>query len=301
MANVALSPSQEADQSSAPAKRRGPLSYLLRNTNFVVGMVIFLIIAIVPTVIGLTIDDTLHRTGSFPARQGPSAEAPLGTDTLGRSVAIEMTEAIPNSLQIGLIAATLGTLIGTLVGFASGYFGGVLDAIFRITIDVFLAVPSLLFLILIGSLLRGVDIYVMAVFIGLFAWAWPARQIRAQVLSLKERSFVEVARMSGMSGMEIILIELMPHMIPWLGANFVNAVIAAILAESGLAIIGLGPQGVQTIGMMIFWALEGNAILLNYWWWWIPSVATLILIFLSLYLVSLGLDEVTNPRLRSEA
>jgi ABC-type microcin C transport system permease subunit YejE len=106
----------------------------------------------------------------------------------------------------------------------------------------FLAGPSLLFLILIAALVRGVSVQTMALIIGLFAWAWPARQVRAQVLSLKERDFVEVARMSGMSGLGIIVRELMPHMIQWLGANFVNAFIAAILAESGLSILGLGPS-----------------------------------------------------------
>jgi ABC-type nitrate/sulfonate/bicarbonate transport system permease component len=141
-----------------------------------------------------------------------------------------------------------GTALGAIVGFVSGYFGGLVDAVLRILIDVFLAVPSLLFLILIASLFKGVGVQAMAIIIGLFAWSWPARQVRAQVLSLKERSFVEVARLSGMSGLEIIFRELMPHMIPWLGANFVNAFIAAILAESGLSILGLGPQQQMTVG-----------------------------------------------------
>jgi peptide/nickel transport system permease protein len=139
----------------------------------------------------------------------------------------------------------------------------------------------------------------MALIIGLFAWAWPARQVRAQVLSLKERSFVEVARMSGMSGFEIIIYELMPHMLPWLGANFVNAFIAAILAESGLSILGLGPQREMTLGMMIYWALSYSAVFNNIWWWWLTPVLTLMLLAFSLYLVHLGFDEVSNPRLRA--
>jgi peptide/nickel transport system permease protein len=210
-----------------------------------------------------------------------------------------MSEALPNSLQIGLIAATFGTLVGALVGFASGYFGRIVDAILRVLIDVFLAVPSLLFLILIASLVKGVGVQTMALIIGLFAWAQPARQARAQVLSLKERAFVQVARISGMSGPEIIVRELMPHMFQWLGANFVNAFIAAILAESGLSILGLGPQREMTLGMMIYWALTYGAILQNLWWWLTP-VLTLILLFLALYLMHLGFDEVSNPRLRSQ-
>jgi peptide/nickel transport system permease protein len=166
-------------------------------------------------------------------------------------------------------------------------------------IDVFLSVPSLLFLILIASLLRGVSVQTMALIIGLFAWAWPARQIRAQVLSLKERAFVQVAHLSGMSSLEIIFRELMPHMIQWMGANFVNAFIAAVLAESGLSILGLGPQREMTLGMMIYWALNYGALLQNLWWWWMTPVVTLVTLFLALYLVHLGFDEVSNPRLRA--
>jgi peptide/nickel transport system permease protein len=95
--------------------------------------------------------------------------------------------------------------------------------------------------------------------------------------------------------------ELLPHMFTWLGANFLNAFIAAILAESGLSILGLGPQRDMTLGLMLYWALDADALLRNLWWWWLTPVVTLIVLFLSLYLVHLGLDEVGNPRLRTQA
>jgi peptide/nickel transport system permease protein len=139
----------------------------------------------------------------------------------------------------------------------------------------------------------------MALIIGIFAWAWPARAVRSQALSLKERPFVQVANLSGMGDFEIIGRELLPHMMAWLGANFLNAFIAAILAESGLSILGLGPQQEMTLGMMIYWALSYSAIFLNLWWWWLTPVVTLMALFLSLYLIHLGLDEVGNPRLRT--
>jgi peptide/nickel transport system permease protein len=140
----------------------------------------------------------------------------------------------------------------------------------------------------------------MALIIGAFAWSWPARQVRAQVLSLKERAFVQVARLSGMSGLEIIFRELMPNMLQWLGANFVNAFLAAVLAEAGLSLLGLGPQREMTLGMMVYWALSYGAILQNLWWWWLSPVLALMFLFLSLYMVHLGFDEVSNPRLRSQ-
>jgi peptide/nickel transport system permease protein len=297
---MAVVADQEQPAEALPS-RRGFFRQLLQNEKFVIGLVIFVTLSMLPFVIRLFMDPGLRATGSFPARMPPSSEVLLGTDSLGRSVLFQMAEAVPNSLLVGLIAATLGTLLGAFVGFISGYFGGIIDAVLRVLIDVFLAVPSLLFLILIASLVRGVGVPAMALIIGLFAWSWPARQVRAQVLSLKEREFVEVARLSGMSGMEIVVRELMPHMIPWLGANFVNAFIAAVLAESGLSILGLGPQREMTLGMMIYWSLNFGAILQNLWWWWMTPVVTLIALFLSLYLVHLGFDEVANPRARTRA
>ncbi len=210
---------------------RGFLSRLFSNRLFTIGLAIFLVVLVAALLGAASVDPSMRRAGAFPARQAPGGTSWLGTDSLGRSIGVQLTEAIPNSVQVGLVAATVGTLLGALVGFASGYFGGWVDAILRVLIDVFLSIPSLLFLILIASLVRGVNVSTMALIIGIFAWAWPARQVRAQVLSLKERGFVEVARLSGMVGMEIIILELMPHMFPWLGANFVNAFISAVLQE----------------------------------------------------------------------
>lgn len=274
---------------------------LLRNQKFLIGITVILTLVILALIGGLISPPELRRAGSLPARLPPGPGGLLGTDSLGRSVALQMSEAVLKSLQVGLIAAFLGTFLGALIGFASGYFGGIVDALLRILIDVFLSVPSLLFLILIASLVKGVSVPAMALIIGAFAWASPARQSRAQVLSLKERTFVQLARLSGMSGLEIIFRELMPNMFQWLGANFVNAFLAAVLAESGLSLLGLGPQREMTLGMMIYWALSYGAILQNLWWWWLIPVLTLMCLFLSLYLIHLGLDEVSNPRLQRVA
>jgi peptide/nickel transport system permease protein len=270
---------------------------LFRNRKFLLGFIIIAVLVLVAVVNNTLTDPALRRTGSFLPKQPPGTGAPLGTDALGRGIAIQMSEAILKSLLVGLIAASLGTFLGALIGFAAGYFGGVVDAVLRVLVDVFLSVPSLLFLILIASLVKGVGVPAMALIIGAFAWASPARQSRTQVLSLKERAFVQLARLSGMSGLEIIFRELMPNMLQWLGANFVNAFIAAILAEAGLSLLGLGPQREMTLGMMVYWALSYGAILQNLWWWWLMPVLALICLFLSLYLIHLGLDEVSNPRL----
>jgi peptide/nickel transport system permease protein len=276
---------------------------LLGNRKFVLGASVFLVLLVVAIVGGRLLGPLALRSGAFAPKQGLGAVGVLllGSTSLGQSILAQLFQAIPNSMLVGLLAATPGTCIGALLGLTSGYFGGKIDAVLRVLIDVFLSVPSLLFLILIASLLRGLGVPALAIIIGLFAWAWPARAVRAQVLSLKERPFVQVALLSGLSGVEIVWGELMPHLLPWLGANFVNAFIAAILAESGLSILGLGPQQDMTLGMMIYWALSYGALLQNIWWWWATPVLTLILLFLALYLVHVGLDEVSNPRLRGSA
>jgi peptide/nickel transport system permease protein len=279
---------------------RSVASVVLSNRKFVVGGTVFLVL-LVMALIGAQIAGPLPlRSGAFQPKLAPGAAgALLGTTTLGQSIVAQLWQAIPNSMLVGLLAAAIGTAVGALLGLASGYFGGKLDAALRVLIDVFLSVPSLLFLILISSLLRGLGVPAIAVIIGCFAWAWPARAVRSQVLSLKERPFVQMGLLSGLSGWEIVWGELMPHVLPWLGANFINAFIAAILAESGLSILGLGSQRDMTLGMMLYWSLNYGALLQNLWWWWLTPVLALIVLFLSLYLVHLGLDEVSNPRLRA--
>ncbi|MGQ9629769.1 MAG: ABC transporter permease [bacterium] len=274
---------------------------LLGNRKFSVGFAIFIIVLIGGVVASRALPFEYRRTGAFRPGLPPGIEHILGTDSLGRDVAVQLASAVINSLQIGLIAAIIGTFLGSAIGFTSGYYGGALDSLLRILIDVFLSVPSLLFLILIASLVKGVSVQVMAMIIALFSWSWPARQIRAQVLSLKERGFVYVAMLSGMSKFEIIVRELMPNMLQWMGANFINAALSAILTESGLSLLGLGPQGEMTLGMMIYWSLSYSAIFRGMWWWWSTPVVTLVCVFLSLYLMHLGSDEVSNPRMRSKA
>lgn len=278
-------------------------SILLDNRKFLIGALIFLALVVVALVGGALLGPGPLRSGALKPKLGPALDGALllGSTTLGQSVFAQVLQAIPGSCLVGLVAALIGTTIGALIGLTSGYFGGKVDGVLRVLVDVFLSVPSLLFLILIASLLRGVGIPLLAVIIGLFAWAWPARAVRSQVLTLKERPFVQVALISGMSGIEIVGYELLPLLLPWLGANFVNAFIAAVLAESGLSILGLGPQTGMTLGMMIYWSLNYGAILQNLWWWWVPPVGLLITFFMALYLVHLGLDEVSNPRLRAAA
>lgn len=291
-------------KSAFPGRLAGNLTSFLKgpfsNRNFSVGFAMFVILVATPLLgVFLSSPDLLLVGHALPALP-PSLDHVLGTEVLGRDILVQLFGATINSLKIGLIAATIGTAAGALIGFVSAYYGGITDDILRILTDVFLSIPSLMFLILISALVRAVTVETMALIIAAFAWAWPARQIRAQALSLKEREFVYMAKLSGMGSFELIVRELMPHMLQWMIANFVNSYLSAILTESGLSILGLGPQTDMTLGMMLWWALNSAAMYRGLWWWWGAPVFVLIFSFFSLYLMHAGLDEVINPKLRGK-
>jgi len=138
----------------------------------------------------------------------------------------------------------------------------------------------------------------MALLLALFAWPGPTRLIRSQVLTLRERGFIRMARLSGSSTLSIMFREMLPNLLPWLAASFAGNVSGAILAASSLEALGLGPSRVPTLGMTIFYALRGAAVLRNMWWWWGFPILTLIIIFTGLFMIATGLDEIANPRLR---
>lgn len=269
--------------------------------KFAIGFIALMVIISGSLIGSFLLPRDYYRTGSFTPNTPPSWSNPLGTDSLGRDVLAQLSWGTQNSIRIGLIAATIGTLVGAVIGFIAGYHGGYLDKVLNVIIDMVLSIPSLLFLVLIAALIKGaVTVEVMALIISITNWAWPARQIRAQALSLKERDFVYMAKLSGMSSSEIIFKELMPHMFQWMGANFINAFLAAVLTEAGLSILGLGPQREMTLGMMLYWALNYSAIYRGLHWWWSSPVITLIILFTTLYILHVGFDEVINPRMRKK-
>lgn len=233
-----------------------------------------------------------------PGFQPSQAAHPLGTESGGRDMLALLITGTPNSLLVGVIAAAIGIAVGTLLGVAAGFMGGWVDAAIRTASDSVITIPSLAVLIVISSYVREIDLRSMGLLLALFAWPGPTRVIRAQVLSLRERGYVQMARLSGVSTFRIMVFELMPNLLPYLAATFTGSVSANILAATGLEALGLGPSRVPTLGMTIFYAIRGAAILRGMWWWWGLPIFMLILIFSGLFLVTIGLDEVANPRLR---
>jgi len=284
---------------AGPGRIGAVVRYGRRNLSLVVGVVLLSALVLFVGIGHVVVDTSKARALSAPALQPPSLEHPFGTDRQGRDLLATMVAGTPRTLRIGFIAGFLGVGIGSILAFVAAYYRGTADAVIRGVADVGLTVPGLLVLIIIAvSIKEGLTVDQMAVIVASLAWLNPTRTIRAQVLTLRERAYVEVARLSGMSGPEIIVKELMPNLLPYLGATLVNAVSNAILASIGLEVLGLGPIESPTLGMTLYWVNYNAALINGLWWWWTAPIAIILIVFLGLFFLTVGLDEIANPRLR---
>jgi peptide/nickel transport system permease protein len=240
--------------------------------------------------------DTSQNVGSGEPTGDP--RHPLGSDDQGRDMLALIITGAPASLRVGVIAASFGMLLGIILGFAAGFLGGWVDTIIRTASDTAFTIPSLAVLLVISAYLKRVDVETMALLLALFAWPGPTRLIRAQVLTLRERGYVRMARLSGVSTLGVMFKEMLPNMSPYLAASLVGNISGAILAATSLEALGLGPTRVPTLGMTIFYAIRATAILRDMWWWWGFPILVLIFMFTGLFQIATGLDEIANPRLR---
>jgi peptide/nickel transport system permease protein len=283
-----------------PGKLTLLLRYFNRNRGLAVGLVI-LIALVLFTVIGLmTINPKQAYPLSVATKQPPSLKYPFGTDFFGRNLLAAMVVGMWQTAVIGVIAGGLGTLIGVVLGFTSAYFGGWIDSTIRTICQILTPIPVLLIQVVVAGSLdkRDVTIITMALIVVMLAWMGPTLVIRAQVLTMKERQFVSVAKLSGVSDIAIIFKEILPNLLPFIAAAFVGQVFAAVFASFYLAVLGLGPLREPLLGNII-WAAQLQGAFFNGWWWWPigPSIA-MILILGSLALINMGLDELANPRVR---
>ncbi|MDB5505366.1 MAG: Peptide/nickel transport system permease protein [Devosia sp.] len=292
--------------SSEPGEVRQPgafmlmLRYLRRNKGLAFGIAILIGLTLF-TVIGLLVINPKH---AYPLSAGlklpPSLKYPFGTDFFGRNLLAAMVVGMWQTAFIGLLAGGIGTFVGVVLGFTSAYFGGWVDTVVRTVCQILTPIPVLLIQVVVAGSLdkRDVTIFTMAIIVAVLAWMGPTLVIRAQVLTMKERQFVSVAKLSGVSDMGIIFKEILPNLLPFIGAAFVGQVFAAVFASFYLAVLGLGPLREPLLGNII-WAAQGQGAFFNGWWWWPiePSVA-MILILGSLALINMGLDELANPRVR---
>jgi peptide/nickel transport system permease protein len=273
--------------------------YLRRNPSLAVGLALFFFLFFLAFIGSFFVNLDDARPISVRPLQPPSWALPFGSDKQGRNLFAVMIIGTPETLRIGLIAGFIGVGLGSVLAFLAAYYRGWVDALLRGIVDIGLTIPQLMVLIVIAMVVQhALSPMMLALIVSSLAWLYPARTIRAQVLSIRERSYVSIARLSGLSGPRVIFAEILPNLLPYLAASLVNATSAAVLASIGLEVLGLGPMDSATVGMTIFWVNYNAAVINGWWWWWLPPIAVICILFVSLFLIGAGLDEVANPRIR---
>ena len=274
------------------------LRELLRNGWFSVGAAILLVLAVLVVLSFFAPDDpTAWRVAPRDLR--PSWEHLLGTDSKGQDVFWQMTFAVRNSLAVALLAALISRAIAVTVGLVAGYSGGVVDQGLMFINDALLVLPLFLLLVLLAMLVREqMSILSMAVMFGIVGWAWDARLIRSQILSLREREFTYTAILSGTPVHKLVFREYFPFVLPLLLATLISYMAWVVGMEITLALIGLTDLRIPTLGSVLKWAIDYQAMLLRLWWWVFAPIVASVALFVALYLISVSISDYLDPRAR---
>jgi len=230
----------------------------------------------------------------------PSFNFLLGTDMAGRDVFAQLCIAIRDSLWVGTLAGALALGIAILMGGVFAYKKGLVDEGANLIINIFLVLPQLVILVVMASLLEGRSLIAVAMLIALFSWPWMARNMRSQVLSLRERKFVDLARISGKSDFTIVVKEILPNMLAYVFLVFIMATGWAVVMESSISVIGLGPTTGFTLGKMLQYVIAWDVIRLGAWWYFIPPGLIIVMFTGTLLMLTSVIDDVLNPKVRTE-
>jgi peptide/nickel transport system permease protein len=239
------------------------------------------------------------RWGAVPRDLPASREHLLGTDSNGQDIFWIASFAVRNSLTIALIAGIVSRIIAVLVGMVSGYKGGRVDRGLMFLSDTLLVIPLFLIIVLAAMLIRdSMNLITLGLLLAFFGWAWDARVIRSQILSLREREFTQTALLSGSKTLPLVFGEYMPYATPLVFSTLINNMAWAIGLEMTLAILGLVNVQTPTLGTMLYWAINFQAILLGRWLWVLTPVVLSVLLFVALYWMSVSISEYLDPRTR---
>jgi len=232
----------------------------------------------------------------------PSFKFLLGTDMAGRDIFAQLCVAIRDSLWVGIIAGFSSLIIAILIGGFLSYKKGLVDEGANLVTNIFMVLPELVILIIIAALLEGRSLEIVGILIGLFSWPWMARSLRSQILSLRERKFVDLARISGKSDLSIVVKEILPNMLAYVFLVLIIGIGSAIVVEAGISVIGLGPTSATdiTLGKMLQWAISWEAIPQGIWWYFVPPGLILVILTGTLVMITAFIDDVLNPKLRTE-
>ncbi|MEM1694635.1 MAG: ABC transporter permease [Ignisphaera sp.] len=273
---------------------------LIKNRRFMLGLAMFLVLLLMGLVGPLLYPRDPLAFAAYPPDLPPSPEFPLGTDRGGRDVFAQFLHGIRMSLYVGFLTAVISTVIGLVIGVTAGIKGGVLDETLMGLTNLVLAIPSWLVALLIASITpaehRGPEF--MGLILGIFSWPWFARAVRAQFQSLREREFVALSRMAGYGDLRIAFEDLLPQIGAFIVSSFAGLMATGIGGEAGLAIIGVGMTRHISLGMILFWAGTYQAYITGAWWLFLPAGIAMIILMVSLQMVSVGLEQLFNPRLR---
>jgi peptide/nickel transport system permease protein len=279
----------------------GWLLLLLRNRKSRVGiaMVCFMVlIALIAPLISVAHPNDFNL---LAARQAPSWHHLFGTTDQGSDIFSQVVLGARRSLLLGFAAAVLATGVAATLGVTAAYSGGIVDEVVNFFINVFLVIPAIPLLVVISGFTKNRGMWTMVVILAAVLWAFEARILRGQALSLKSRDFVLSAKATGESTRRIVFAELMPNMISRIAAGFVLVFYIALLTDAGLEFLGLGDMSKTSWGVTLYWAQVNSTVLQGEWWPFFFPGAALAFTVLGLVLLLAGIDEVSNPRLRAEA
>lgn len=275
------------------------------SVKFRIGVIIFLTLVLAAIFQGPIIDWYLGPDVNVPEAgssgaifQEPSRTHLLGTDRFGRDWLGMILVSLPVSLTVSFLAAAISVSLGSAVGFIAGFKGGRIDTVLRMMTDILIVIPTFPLILVLAAYARSLSSVQLALAIAIFAWAASARIIRTQVLSLRERPYIELSRMTNMTDREIIIQDILPNMIPYLGINLAQATITSAFALVGLTALGLAPQGLTDLGALVNLALSWAVLSLGNWWIFAAPVAVLTALFFGLAMINQGMEEFYNPRLR---
>ena len=230
---------------------------------------------------------------------GPSLAHWLGTDFMGRDILSQLLAGARVAFMVGVSAAVMSIALGTAIGMTAGYLGKFADTILMRLADMIMVMPTLLVVLLLAAVFGQLNIWTIVLIIALFRWPGVSRIIRGQTLSLKQRPFVEAAKVAGASHMRIIFRHIMPNVLPLAFLFMTFRVTSAIITEAALAFLGFGDPGTVSWGMMLQWVWKtGHMFKAPYWL--LPPGICISLITLSFYMLGRAMDEVLDPRLRKE-
>jgi len=239
---------------------------------------------------------------TYPRNQRPSLEHLLGTTALGQDTFWLLSWSTGNSLLLGVIVAAIATVVGVFAGLLAGYRGGAVDRVLSFFMDCLIVIPSLPLLILLSSLTKGqTSLVAIGTLLVIFNWPFPARQIRAVALTMRERDFVSLAWFSGESTVRILRVQMLPYLQRWAIANFVNTILVVVAVETSLAFLGLANDNVPTLGSMLYWALKYQALFAGRWWWIVPPILTIIALFVGFFLLANALHERAQLDVKAKA